>query len=453
MRPRSALFPFQANKMAPRIKDDPCVAAFVGIGYGKTGGTLTALVDMGMPKTLVVAPKRVAKRVWNAEAAIWEHTKSVRVNSLLGDGYATLPPDKRLIRLMHKSDIDVISYDLFKWLTEQVNVNKYYQAIVWDELDKMKTPSAGWFKAMRYHTEEIPIRIGLTGEPTGNSYRNLWGEMFAVAKDKPLGPRFVDFLMTYFTAYPVAENVKAWALNYGAAEKILSRIKPWAFSIDSKDAPPLPPVQVNPIYIDLPKYVKDLSAELARELRVWMKSGVELEALSTSTLATKVRQMAGGAVYIDLAKGFGPWEEVHTEKLDALEDIVDELQGKPVLVFYWFKHELARLLKRFPQARVIKGKLEEDEWNAGKIEIGLMHPASAGHGLNLQFGGFNQVWYTLPWSWIFYSQANGRLPRPGQLSPFVMSHCLLAGDADTAILEALRGFQRASELAKEYVKL
>lgn len=439
LRPRSSLFKYQAEKAVPRMVEGRQVAAFVPVGLGKTISAATALVDLGMPKTLVVAPARVARRVWWEELRQWEHTKDVRVTNLVGT------PEQRIIRLSHHSEIEVVSYENFAWLSDTVELNSRYGAVVFDELDKMKTPGSTRFKRMRMRSMGIPIRFGLTGTPVGNHYRNLWGEMFAVAGEKPLGPSKVLYDMQYFTAYEIDEYVKGWSINYGAAQLIHERIKPWAFSLDASDAPPMPEVRFNPIHVDLPKSVRDLSDELARELRVQLASGADLIALSSSTRATKVRQMAGGAVYL----ADGSWEDIHSEKLDALGDIIEELQGEPVLVFYWFKHERERLLKRFPQAREISEKNIE-AWNKREIEVMLAHPASAGHGLNLQFGGHNIVWYTLPWSWIFFSQSNGRLPRPGQSSPFVISHVLLAGDGDLAVYEFL--LQEAAQAQRDVME-
>lgn len=424
LRPRSALFPYQAGKAIPTMVERKQVAEFVPVGMGKTICAETALLDLGMPRSLVVAPPRVARRVWTDEAAAWEHTKDIRVNVLAGT------PEQRAIRIMHRSDIDVISYELFPWLCDQVDLEKRYGAVVWDELDKMKSANATRFKRMRTRTEKIPIRFGLTGTPVGNHYLNLWGEMFAVAGEKPLGPSKVLYAMQYFTAYEITEYVKGWSLNYGADGLIQERIKPWTFSLDPADAPKLPPIKFNPIHVELPKAARDLSDELARELRVQFANGAELIALSNTVRAEKVRQMAGGAVYLNDGE---TWEPVHEEKLDALGDLIDELQGEPLLVFYWYRHELDRILKRFPQAQ----KLDEDRWNRGEQEVAVAHPGSAGHGLNLQFGGHNLAFYTLPWSWIMFSQSCGRLPRPGQKSPFVMGHVLLAGEADLAVFQLL----------------
>jgi hypothetical protein len=443
LRPRSALYEYQSGLAVPKLIELPQVGGFMGVGTGKTISALTSLVDRGMPKTLVVAPMRVARRVWTEEAAAWEHTAAVRVNVLAGT------PEQRAIRLHHRADVDTISYELFPWLTEQVDVNKRYGAVVWDEGQKMKTPGSTRFKRMRYRAMEIPVRILLTGHPVGNHYADLWGEMFAATGEKALGPSKVLYMMQYFTAYEIDEYVKGWSINYGAADLIHARIKPFAFSLDPKLTNKWEK-RFNPISVDLPKYVRELSEELAQELRTYLAiSGTELLALSSSARSMKVRQMAGGAVYTAPDE----WEEVHTEKLDALEDLVDEMQGEPLLVAYWYRHELERLLRRFPQGRVLKTKQDEDDWNARKIEVGFIHPASMGEGVNLQFGGHNIAWYTLPWSFNFFSQTNGRLPRPGQKSDHIMHHILLAGDADVAVLQYLREQELADQATREAVQL
>lgn len=443
MKSREQLFSYQRDLLIPKLVESRQVAAFVRMGFGKTISTLTALVDQGMPRTLVVAPSRVARRVWSDEAREWEHTKDLKINVLAG-----CTPAERIIRLAHKSDIDVINYELFAKLCDTVDLDERYGAIVFDELSRMKTPGATWFKRMRTRTSAIPIRYGLTGTPVGNHYVDLWGEMFAVAGEKPLGPSKALYCARYFTGIDVNEHAKMWVLNYGCADLINERVKPFAFSLDPGDAPPLPPVQVNPIYVPLPAHVKKLADELARELRVELASGRELVALLAGTRASKVRQMAGGAVYHE----DGTWERVHDEKLDALEEVVEEQQGRPLIVFYWFRHELERLRARFPQARTLDDSGGEDAWNRGEVEVLLMQPASAAHGLNLQFGGSDAVWYSLPW-WELFTQGNGRLARPGQKSKTVMAHVLVAGEVDVAILQHLREQEAAEKKLIEFTRI
>jgi hypothetical protein len=408
------------------IRERHQLAAFLNMGLGKTAATLTALLDLGMPRTLVVAPAQVTNLgVWEREAGAWEHLAGLRLSPL------THGVEGRRLALATASEIEVVSYNNFAWLCDAVDLEARYQAIVFDELSKMKTPGATWFKRMRTRSGKIPIRVGLTGSPLGNHLKDIWGELYAVAGDKPLGSSMIRFLMTYFTAIPIGEHVSMWTPNFGAAELIFERIRPWAFSLDSS-AVRLPEVIPNPVFVELPRNVRAMGDEMAHELKTKLASGVELITISSGVRAQKWRQMAGGAVYVD----GGEWEAVHDGKLDALGLALDELQGEPALIGYWYRHERERILDRFPQAK----ELDEDsmeEWNAGKIEMLLIHPASAGHGLNLQHGGHNLIWFTLPWSWELYTQTCGRLARPGQKSGFVVSTALCAGSADAAVLQAL----------------
>lgn len=441
---RSDLYPHQA-RAAEKMVEVRQVGAFLNVGEGKTASALTALVDLGAPRTLVVAPAMVAgARVWTKEAAAWDHTRDLQVTTL--DGSAK----DRAKWLGLRSDVEVISYNLLPWLCEEVDLEKRYGAIIFDELSRMKSPGATWFKRMRTRTPAIPIRIGLTGNPKGNHLRDLWGEMFAVALDKPLGPSKVQFMMQYFTAIQIAEHVATWTPNHGAAEIIHERIKPWAFTMDRGAATGIPPVKLNPINVELPKEARRVADELASELTVRLKSGAELLALSSSSRMSKVRQIAGGAVYVDaLAE---KWEPVHDAKLDALGEIVEEMQGEPLLVFYWYRHELERILARFPQARTVDAESLE-AWDRGEVEMLVAHPASAGYGLNLQHGGSNTVWFTLPWSWEMFAQGNGRQARPGQKAPWVSAHILLAGEVDRCVLEVLQEKAEAERMLMKAVTI
>lgn len=443
MRQRSDLFGYQQN-MISRMLVWPQTAAFVQMGLGKTIGTLTALLDRGMPRTLVVAPARVAELdVWGQEARRWGHTAGLHVRRIVGD-----PKTRRWKLADVSTDIDVISYNNFAWLCDEVDLGQRYGAIVFDELSKMKTPGATWFKRMRTRTPRIPIRYGLTGTPVGNHLIDVWGEMYAVALDEPLGPSKVQYAMQYFTAIPVNEHARMWVPNYGAEELIFKRIRPWCFSLNPGDAPPLPGVVPNPISVELPAEVRRLGDELTHELRARLASGEDLVAISSGTRAQKFRQLAGGAVYLDEER----WEEVHGAKLAALGEVLDELQGQPVLIGYWYRHERERILREFPQVRELNA-LNVELWNQGKVEAMLIHPASAGHGINLQGGGHNITWFTVPWSWEMYSQTCARLARHGQRSRFVMSHVLCAGAADVAVLQALHEKKWTDQRLKDYVEV
>jgi superfamily II DNA or RNA helicase len=445
VRPRSALYPHQVTA-AEKITSTGQVGAFLSVGEGKTASALTALLDLRVEHTLVVAPALVVEAdVWGREARAWDHLRSRVVVPIEGG-----PAQRKIILDSSGADIEVVSYNLFTWLCDHVDLEERYGAIVFDELSRMKSPGATWFKRMRTRTPKIPIRIGLTGNPKGNHLADLWGEMFAVAGEKPLGPSKVQFMMQYFTAYPVAEHVAVYTPIFGAADIIHEKIKPWAFTMDRGSATGIPPVRMNPIHVELPTAIRDLSEQLASELRVKLASGTDLIALSSSSRAAKVRQLAGGAVYTDdLAER---WEPVHEAKLDALQEIVEEQQGEPLLIFYWYRHELERILKRFPNARTVS-KESLEAWDRGEVEQLVAHPASAGYGLNLQHGGFNTVWFTLPWSWEMFSQGNGRQARPGQKHPWVNAHILLAGETDRAVLQVLKEKEEAEKMLLKAVTL
>lgn len=443
MRPRSALSGYQEDA-ARRMEEAKRIVVLMRMGMGKTITTLTALVDLSVKKALIVAPATVVDEdVWGKEARAWEHTAHLDVLPLTGDAKC------RLNKLTGGSrgpragksggDIEVISYENFLWLTDQGEVRLRYDAVVFDELSKVKNPGSSRFKRLRAKyigTYDIPIRFGLTGTPVGNHLLDLWAEMYAVCGEAPLGPRFVDYKLQYFHSFDRRQLV--WEPNHGAKEQILERIQPYAFSLDkSLTAGRIPPVRVNEIDVPLPPRVLAMEHELATQVKTVLESGTELVAFGASALAMKVRQLASGAVYTDPLDET-KWEHVHEVKIERLKEMVDLMQGEPLLVFYWYRHELERLRKAFPSARIVGDYGAVDDWNAGKIEVLFAHPASAGHGLNLQHGGSTICWYTLPYSLELWMQANGRLARIGQKATEVVAHCLLAGDADRYVLDLLR---------------
>lgn len=340
-----------------------------------------------------------------------------------------------------------MSYENLPWLlTTFGDPSKWFNCIVFDELSKMKHAGSGRFRRLRAHLHKFKYRFGLTGTPVGNHLMDIWGEMFAVAGDKPLGSTFTAFQYEHFL--PVAWNqhvVTKWNIRPGAEAIIHKRIKPWCHTL-APGSVKIPEVRVNRIEVPLPPAVLTAVAELRSELTTKLKTGEDLYAYSAATAAMKVRQLAGGASYIETPTVLGEppgvkkWVHVHGEKLRALEELVAELQGEPLLVFYWFRHEKERLLAHFKGiARDIHEVGIIDRWNRREVEILLAHPASAGHGLNLQAGGHNICWFTLPWSLELWKQGNGREARTGQQHPWVNAHVLLAGDIDKMVLQILAG--------------
>lgn len=437
MRPRSALTTVQAaaaNEFVKRLQ----VACFLPPGEGKSAATLTALHDLSRPRTLVLAPARVADAVWGPEAAEWEHLRTMRVAHATGD------QSQRRQCLHSNADIVTLSYENFPWLLTECKVPHLFDAIVFDELSRMKNVDTVKFRRFRGAVRDIPIRFGLTGTPVGNHLLDLWGEMFMVAGEKPLGPTKGEYVGRYFDpGATINGRVISWRIKPRAQKEIEQRIKPYAFTMK--------PVASNrfevreiPVVVKLPKHVEEMAQDYVRELTVQLASGTDLYAFSKTTAGMQVRQMVSGAVYVKPPSEFGvpagerKWEHIHGAKLQALEELVGELQGEPLLVFYWFQHERDRILAHFNKRAVdLDSAARIEQWNTRKIEILLAHPASAGHGLNLQYGGCHQCWFTLPHSLEMYMQANGRLPRPGQTSPVIYNHVLMAGCSDEKVLSLL----------------
>lgn len=426
---------------ARRLVEGRQVACFLEPGQGKTALTLTALKDLDWPRTLVLAPALVADTVWHAEAALWPHLANALIAPCTGG------PEARTNIIRGPADVVVMSYENLPWLlTTFGDPSKLFQCIVFDELSKMKHAGSGRFSRLRTHLHKIPYRFGLTGTPVGNHLIDIWGEMFAIADAKPLGPSFAGFQHEHFT--PVAWNqyvVTKWATRPGAEASIHRRIKPWAFTMPPEKVA-MPELRVNILPVRLPPAVETAAAELRTELATKLATGEDLYAFSAATAAMKVRQLASGAVYIDQPTILGEpaplgpkkWVSVHGAKMQALEELVSELQGEPLLIFYWFRHEKERLLAHFKGlARDIHEVGILEKWNQRKVEILLAHPASAGHGLNLQHGGHNICWFTLPWSLELWKQGNGREVRRGQPNPWVAAHVLLAGAVDEMVLQVL----------------
>lgn len=454
-RPRSALFPEQIDAARQiSARDDPQVAILADIGFGKTAATLTGLVDRNEWPVLVVATARVAENVWQAEAAEWEHTEHLVVTPL-GQGKGR---DKRLALNSH---IETISYEAlmgqpdhpkhpFTGLTDEVRLEDRYKAIVFDELSKVKTPGTKRFRRLRAHAEGIQIRAGLTGSPVPNHLLDLWGMMFMVAGEKPLGRTFTGYQQRYFETIDYMKRV--WRLKGMTedgdhtrvstllAEEIYRRISPFCYV-----PPPLPPGRIPPVRVServvrMPASVERKQQQLEDELFTMLDSGVEIEAIEKSTLAQKLRQFASGAIYLD--KECTRWEELHTAKIDALDEMLDDANGEPVLIFYWFRHEAERIAAMLKRTGRVHASIDDpgaiEAWNKRKLEAMLAHPQSAGHGLNLQHGGHHIAWFALPWPHELWKQGCGRLARTGQRAAFVTASCLLCGRTDARVLASLR---------------
>lgn len=449
MRGRAELRPYQADSVE-RIKPAPQKALLMDVGDGKTITALTALYDLGAWPALVVAPAMVAEMdVWGEEAREWQHTRHLEIIPLTGT-----PTQRQRILEDSEAHVHVVSYENLRWLAETARLAKHYKAIVFDELSKMKTPGSKRFRTMRHIIPKMDVRLGLTGTPVGNHLLDLWGEMYMVGADKPLGPTFTAFRDRWFE--PIDYYERVWRLkccpdcpdhcdhdlscrcHKAQRAKLRELIAPWVITRPRGAPIGAPDVQFNPVRIKMPAHIERLSKDLMKDLFATLPSGTGLEALSVSTVAMKLRQLAGGAVYTDKK---GAWELVHECKLHALEEVLEELQGEPALVYYEFKHEHQAIRSMLKRRGLTFGDGDEHhnliEWKHRRLEVLLAHPLSTGFGLNLQTGGHHVVWYTLPWSWERRKQGIGRIARPGQPSPWVTVTDLLCGPSDAMVSTAL----------------
>lgn len=446
--------PYQHQEIAYDfcMTHDHC-GLFLGMGLGKTIITLTALADrlwdtFTVRKCLVIAPKNVARNVWAKECRKWDHTQDIRCSLVLGTAA------QRRRALQADAELYIINRENVVWLMEELGGKLPFEMVVLDELSSFKSHTAKRWKALKKAIQSVPYVIGLTGTPAPKGYLDLWAELFLLDGGKRLGTRIGDYRARYFT--PGAHKghiVYKWRLRIGAQDAINRKLNDICLSMRTEDWLDLPPILYNDIPVSMDaaaekkyrqfetdKVIPLLQQETGfRELD--LRNPEELEQMTSAVrgdtaaaVAGKLLQMANGAVYDDN----GGVYEIHDAKLDALEEIADTNPGENLLVFYNYKHDLQRILARFPQARVYRDQKDEDDWNAGTIPMLLCHPASAGLGLNLQLGGHIIVWYGLNWSLELYQQANARLPRPGQTESVIIHHIICAGTMDERVMAVLR---------------
>ncbi|CAB4137619.1 HepA Superfamily II DNA/RNA helicases, SNF2 family [uncultured Caudovirales phage] len=412
------------------ISDRKRCALWLDMGLGKSVTTLTAISDLidsfQVNRTLVIAPLRVANTVWKQEAAQWEHLKHLSVKLCTGSEKA------RLKALQSDASIYVINRENVPWLVQQYGKRWPFDCVVIDEASSFKNASSQRFKALRKTLPETEYMILLTGTPSPNSLLDLWPQMYLIDFGNTLGRTMTAYKQRFFE--PDFMGYK-FTPRAGAAEKIQELLKPHVLSMSASDYLELPKridliehVQLPPkVMVDYQNFEKTLLAELP--------DGEEVEAISAAVLANKLLQFCNGAIYTD---DMGNWSELHTAKLDALAEIIEQNDNENILLAYNYKTDLARLQKRFPQAVVLdKNPDTVRAWNHGEIPLLLAHPASAGHGLNLQRGGSLIVWFGLSWSLELYQQFNARLHRQGQIKPVRIVHLIADGCIDERVMQVL----------------
>lgn len=413
----------------------PYSGLFLDMGLGKTVSTLTAVNRLmneylEVAKVLVIAPKRVAEDTWTTECAKWEHLRHLRVSKVLGT------EKQRKAALREDADLYVINRENVVWLVAQYQGAWPYDMVIIDELSSFKSAKAARFKALRQVRPMTERVVGLTGTPAPNGLIDLWPQLYLLDMGERLEKTITAYRSKYFR--PGRTNgqvVFDYKLNAGSDEMIYKKISDICISMKAKDYLSLPDLIEVPQDIHLPPAKKKQYDEFEKEQVLSLQEEGDISAVSAAALSNKLSQYANGAIY-DEDKQV---HELHEVKLDALEEIVEAANGQPVLVFYAFKHDAARILKRLKGygAKQIDGAEDIAAWNRGEIPVMLAHPASAGHGLNLQKGGHIMVWFSLPWSLELYMQANARLHRQGQSQP-VRSYKLIAkGTIDEDIAAAL----------------
>ena len=412
------------------ILDHPVCGLILDMGLGKSVITLTALWDLlldrfDIGKVLIVAPKRVAEDTWPKELAKWDHLDGLSYSLVMGT------EDQRRAALQKRAKLYIINRENVAWLVAKCPWQ--FDTLVLDELSSFKNSKAQRFRALKQVRPRVKRVIGLTGTPRPNSLLDLWPQMYLLDMGQRLG-RFIGGYRERFFV-PDKRNreiIYSYKPREGAEEKIYELISDICISMKAVDHLNMPPIISNTIEVRMSLKEQGLYDEFQRNM-VLQLEGEELDALNAAALSSKLTQMANGAVYGEDKHVFA----IHDRKLDALEDLIEAANGQPLLVAYWFKHDLERIQKRFPATRVIDKPQDIDDWNAGKIPVALIHPASAGHGLNLQEGGSTVVWFGLTWSLELYQQLNARLWRQGQRHTVVIQHIVTTGTQDEDIMAAL----------------
>lgn len=423
----------------------PRAALFLDMGLGKTVVTLTVVQrliwqEFAAQKCLVIAPKRVAEDTWSREAGKWDHLSGLRVSKVLGT------PKQRMAALAADADVYVINRENVVWLVETLGTKWDFDILVVDELSSFKSSKSKRWRALKRVAGLCSYVYGLTGTPAPNGYIDLWPEVYIIDRGARLGRSLGAYRDTFFS--PGAHKghiVYEWRLKPGARDRIDHLLSDICLSMSKADWLELPERTYNTIYVRMDGAGRKLYDRFQRDKILPLLQGAvtsvdkDYDSAVLADMAAQVTgkllQMANGAVYDD----GGGVLHIHDAKLEALGEIREASHGQPLLVFYTYKHDLARIQEKFPDAVKLEGEDTIDRWNAGDIPMLLCHPASAGHGLNLQAGGHIIVWFGLPWSLELYQQANDRLHRMGQTVGVIVHHIVCLDTLDEKVIAALEG--------------
>ena len=428
------------------IESHPISALFLDMGLGKTSITLTAVNELlfdsfEVRKVLVIAPLRVARNTWCDEIKKWDHLRNIKYSIVVGT------EKERISALNEKADIYIINRENVDWLVNKSGYKFDFDMIVIDELSSFKNHQSKRFKSLMKIRPKVKRIVGLTGTPSSNGLMDLFAEFKVLDLGERLGYFIGQYRNTYFK--PDKTNgaiVYSYKPLPNAEDSIYERISDITVSMKASEYLKMPELVISNYKVEMSDNEKKQYDEMKKNLICKIKDG-EITVSNAGSLSNKLSQFANGAVYDDEQNIV----EIHSRKLDALEDIIESMNGKPLLVAYWYKHDLQRIKQRFDVKEIKTGK-DIADWNKGKIPVALIHPASAGHGLNLQQGGSTIVWFGLTWSLELYQQTNGRLYRQGQKNTVVIQHIVTKGSIDEQILMALERKNKTQEDLIEAVK-
>lgn len=430
------------------IIDHPVAAILLQMGLGKSVITLTAIQKLlasgEVYRVLVIAPLRVARDTWPAEIQKWDHLHGLTYSVAVGT------ESERRAALMLDANIHIINRENVQWLIENSRIPFEYDMIVIDELSSFKSHQSKRFKSLMKQRYRVRRIVGLTGTPSSNGLMDLFAEYKLLDMGKRLGRFITQYRQDFFVPDKCGyDRVYSWKPRPGAEQEIYRRIGDITVSMKSADYLQMPECVINRIPVIMDAFEQDQYDELKQDLILRLGPRTVVDAKNAAALCGKLTQMANGAVYSET----GGLARIHDHKLDALEEIIEFANGNPVLVAYWYQHDIARILNRIKGVRQLKSSKDIADWNAGRIPVAAIHPASAGHGLNLQAGGNTLVWFGLTWSLELYQQTNARLWRQGQEADTVVIHHIITKDTiDEQIMAALQRKDRTQSALIDAVK-
>ena len=425
----------------------PIAAILLSMGLGKSVITLTALFDLCLDsfeigRVLIIAPLRVARSTWPEEIRKWDHLRGLTYSVAVGS------EGERKSALRQQVSLHIINRENVQWLVEQSGLPFDYDMIIVDELSSFKSYQAKRFRSLMKARPTVKRIVGLTGTPSANGLMDLWAEFRLLDLGKRLGRFITHYREEFFL--PDKRNgqqIFTYKPKTGAEDEIFRRISDITISMKSTDYLHMPECVINEVSVALSPTEQEAYTRMKQDLIVQLRDG-EIDAVNAAALSGKLCQMANGAVYGEDHQAVA----FHDRKLDALEDLLEAANGNPVLIAYWFRHDLERIRKRFT-VREIKTSQDISDWNAGKLPVAVIHPASAGHGLNLQAGGSTLIWFGLTWSLELYQQTNARLWRQGQQAETVVIHNIITkGTIDEQVLNALQRKDKTQSALIDAVK-